>query len=173
MKQTTLPLLAVLLLALGACAGDGARQARGNADELGPVTADFTASPDTIEVRVRDRQPVDRVELAGPAGEIVIAWRLERERVAAGAAPSPKFGLGVGIFGGSSTRVGTSVGIGFPLGGVENAPDEPYVISIALVRLPDLAAYRATWRQWSVRIRLGDADSNYRFMQIPAPAPRD
>ncbi len=157
-------LSAALLLA--ACAGDDRREPIAS-----PVAVRFaTDAADVIEVEVTDRQPVDRVELAGPDGRVVPAYQILRDTAAEeGIGLSPS--IGVGVSGGSSSRVGVGVGIGFPIGGFERPAEPPPVRSIARLRVPEMAAYGAAWPRWTVRIRLGTSEAGWRFMEIPAPRP--
>lgn len=154
--------LALLLLA--ACAGD-----RGGIP-TSPVEARFAAaSADQIEVTVKDRQPVETAELVAPDGAVTEAHQIDRNKtVERGYEPAPS--VGVGVFGGSSGRIGTSVGIGFPLFG-SSASAEPVIDSRVLIRVPDMAAYRQRWPDYRLRLRLGTTDTNRRVMEIPAPRP--
>ncbi len=160
------PFAAALLIG---CAGGGGPR---DAAAPSPVTAGFLAeAPDVVEVRVTDRQPVDKVELYSPDGRVYLAHRIDREKVAAEQGPYTGLGVGVGMSGGSQTRVGTSIGLGFPLGGMERPPYESQYYSVALVRVDDMAGYQAGWRRWVVRIRLGTPETSFRFMEFPAPRP--
>jgi hypothetical protein len=44
------------------------------------------------------------------------------------------------------------------------------VASTALVHLPDMAAYRAQWQQWRVRIYFGEG-AGERMVEVAAPQP--
>ena len=151
---------------LAACAGNDRP-----ASIASPVAVRFVAdAADVIEVEVTDRQPVDRVELAGPDGRVIPAYQILRDTAAeAGVGLSPS--IGVGVSGGSSSRVGVGVGIGFPIGGFERPAEPPPVRSLARLRVPDMAAYGADWPRWTLRIRLGTPEAGWRFMEIPAPRP--
>ena len=164
MRPTFALLGAALLLA--ACAGDDRP-----APIASPVAARFVADmADVIEVEISDRQPVDQVELLAPDGRVIPAYQILRETaVEAGVGLRPS--IGVGVSGGSSSRVGVGVGIGFPIGGFERPADAPRVRSLARLRVPDMAAYRAAWPHWVLRIRLGTPEAGLRFMEIPAPRP--
>lgn len=162
------PIFALLgaALLLAACAGDDRREPIAS-----PVAVRFAAdAADVIEAEVTDRQPVDRVELAGPDGRVVPAYQILRDTAAeAGVGLRPS--IGVGVSGGSSSRVGVGVGIGFPIGGFERPAEPPPVRSLARLRVPDMAAYRAAWPRWTLRIRLGTPEAGFRFMEVPAPRP--
>jgi hypothetical protein len=167
------PVFALLVaLILAGCASEDGGARRASASQ--PVTAGFLVqTPDVIELSVDDRQPVDRVELLAPDGRVYLAHRIDREKATQEPRASTGLGVGVGVFGGSSTKVGTSFGIGIPLGGIEAPPTEPRYSSIALVRVEDMAGYRAGWRRWILRIRLGTPETSFRFMEIPGPRPPD
>lgn len=158
----TLSLLA--LLALAACSGDADRGISN------PVAARFaTESGDRIEVSVADSQPVESAELIAPGGATTAAYQIDRSKTVTedgGGAPS----VGVGVFGGSSGHVGTSIGIGFPLFG-DDAPEDPVIDSRVLILVPDMAAYRAGWQDYRLRLHLGTTETNRRIMEIPAPRP--
>ncbi len=170
MKAVLAPLLIALLLAGCASEDGGGRRAVSPP----PVTAGFLAeTPDVIELSVIDRQPVDKVELLAPDGRIFLAHRIDREKTTRDSRAGGGLGVGVGVFGGSSTKVGTSFGIGFPLGGVEAPPTAPHYESVALVRVEDMAGYRSSWPRWVLRIRLGTPETSFRSIEIPAPRPPD
>ena len=44
------------------------------------------------------------------------------------------------------------------------------MVSTALVRVPDIAAYRAQWQRWKVRVTLGEG-AGQRVIETVAPAP--
>lgn len=138
-----------------------------------PVTARFLIDrPNTIEVSIRDAQPADRVQLAAPDGTVVDAYQLDREFLHATDTGSSGVSLGVGVAGGSSSGVQPSFGIGFPLfGGAPNSPQRDEVHTKALIRVPDMAAYRANWRHMVVRMYMGEKSVTPRKMEMAAPAP--
>lgn len=158
--------LLVLLgpLALAACAGDRDRAISS------PVAAAFAGdAADRIEVTVSDSQPVESAELVAPDGTATAAYQIDRSKtVEEGGGPEPS--VGVGVFGGSSGHIGTSVGINIPVGR-SGAPSDPVIDSRALIRVPDMAAYRAGWTGYRLRLHLGTTETNRRVMEIPAPRP--
>lgn len=167
MKHGLSLLLSGLLLA--ACAGD-----RGDEPAFRtPVTAGFAAGEtDIVEVRVTDEQPVEVAELVGPDGRVYVAHQILRDRlVEERGGVVPNVGIGVGVAGGSRSRIGTSIGLGFPLGGFGGGADEAEVLSRARIRVDDMVAYRADWQDWKVRIQFGTPEAGLRFMEVPAPAP--
>ena len=162
------PLACLLaLLALAACSGD-------RDDGISsPVAARFIpggADAPQIEIEVTDRQAVETAELVAPDGAVTSAHQINRDRIVEGGRGGASPSVGVGVFGGSSGDIGTSIGIGIPIfGGYD--PGDPAIDSRAVIRVPDLAAYRAGWQQYRVRLRFGAAPENERVMEIPAPRP--
>jgi hypothetical protein len=160
-----LPALLAFFVLAGCSGGGGEIASR-------PVSAEFTTAagaPEQIEITVADRQPVETAALVAPDGSATPAYRIDRSRTVEeerGMEPS----VGVGVFGGSSGHVGTSVGINIPVGRA-GAPYDPVINSRALIRVPDMAAYRAGWQNWKIHIELGTSEVNRRVMEIPAPRP--
>jgi len=146
---------------------------RGAGGLLLPVTARFLIDrPDTIEVSIQDAQAADRVQLVLPDGSSTDAYQLDREFIHATDTGSTGVNLGVGVSGGSSSGVQPSFGIGFPIfGGTPNSPQRDEVHSKALIRVPDMAAYRASWQRMILRITLGEKSVSPRKMEMAAPAP--
>jgi hypothetical protein len=130
-----------------------------------------------IQVTVSDRRPVRAVELDGPGGAVVLAYSIDSNRASASQQPAfrPSIGVGGGGgFGGGNSSFGGGVGFSVPLGN-DIAPGSVAVSSgqihsTALIRLPDPQDYRATWRYWTVQVRLGDPP-DVKFITFPAPAP--
>ena len=82
------------------------------------------------------------------------------------------FNFGVGVSGGSSSGVQPSFGIGFPIfGGAPNSPQRDEVRTKALIKVPDMTAYRADWQHTIVRIYLGEKSVSPRKMEMAAPSP--
>jgi hypothetical protein len=138
-----------------------------------PVTARFVAGkPDLIEVSIRDAQPADHVELVAPDGAATAAYQLDRERVTM--APTAPTGVqwGFGISGGSSSGVQPRLGVGIPIFGQPSPPTpREEMLSTARIKVPDMAAYRAQWRHWVIRILFGTEGPSPRKMEMAAPAP--
>ncbi len=153
------------LIVLAACAGEREPHI------TSPVAARFAdgaAGAPEIEITASDRQPMETAELIAPDGSAIPAHQIDRNKTVEetrGGAPS----VGVGVFGGSSGRVGTSIGIGFPLFGDDEQRDA-VIDSRALIRVPDMNAYRADWQHYRLRLRFGPPE-NERVMEIPAPRP--
>jgi hypothetical protein len=140
---------------------------------LMPVTARFLIDrPSTIEISIRDGQAADRVQLVMPDGSVTDAYQLDREFLHATDTGSSGFNMGVGVSGGSSSGVQPSFGIGFPIfGGAPRSPQREEVHTKALIRVPDMAAYRANWQHTILRIYLGEKSISPRKMEMAAPAP--
>lgn len=138
-----------------------------------PVTARFLIDrPDTIEVSIRDAQPADRVQLVAPDGNAIDAYQLDHEFIHATESGPSGFNMGVGVSGGSSSGVQPSFGIGFPIfGGAPRSPQRDEVQTKALIRVADMAAYRATWQKMVLRMYLGEKSASPRKMEMAAPAP--
>ena len=173
------PILIMISAFLMAGCTDNHGTAGPRSDPTNPVVTSFSGSEqDTLQVQVTDPQPVTRVELAAPDGRVFLADRIDRERLTrqgGGYYGQPTVGIGVG--GGSGGccwndgGVGVGFGFGFPLGDAREPDYGPGgVASTALVHVPDMAAYRAQWQQWKVRIYLGEG-AGERMGEVAAPAP--
>jgi hypothetical protein len=175
MKTPILILISAFLTA--SCSGNSGSHSYGSA-AANPVVTSFSGSEqDTVKVQVTDPQPVTRVELAAPDGRVFLAHQIDRERLTRqGGNYYGQPTMGVGVGGGSGCcwnggGVGVGVGFGFPLGDARQPDDRPAgVASTALVHVPDMAAYRAQWQQWKVRIYLGEG-TNERMVEVAAPPP--
>lgn len=176
MKTPILILISALLM--GSCTSKSGSQTY-QAAPANPVVTSFSESEqDTVKVQVTDPQPVTRVELAAPDGRIYLARQIDRERLTqqgGGYYGQPTVGVGVGGGSGgccwSGSGVGVGLGFGFPLGDARDSDDRPAgVMSTALVPVPDMAAYRAQWQQWKVRIYLGEGGAE-RMVEVAAPQP--
>ncbi len=171
-RLNSLVICAVSAAGIAACAGRSAPPPEpsiviGFADE---TTASRLGAP-AIEVRTANPQPLATAELIGPAGTVAAAAAGQLEpQVPAGSVFGPS--VGFGIFGGSSSGVGTGVSIGVPVGGYgATVPQGGLVRSRALILVPDMAAYRRDWAQSKVRLKFGAAEGNATTADIPAPAP--
>jgi hypothetical protein len=140
---------------------------------LPPLTVGFAAGEaDVIDIVMADSQPVEEASLIAPDGKASLAYRIERARQTAASPAGIDAGLGLGLFGGSyGTGVSSGFGIGFPLFGSPPPPAEPLVQSHALIRVSDMAAYRAGWRNWKLHLRLGSPETSERDVEFPAPRP--
>jgi hypothetical protein len=169
MKTSILILISTFLMA--ACSS---QQSAGTGQTRGPVVASFSpTTQDTVEVQVTDREPVTQAELAAPDGRVFPAEQIDRERVSRPTGygqPSFGLGFGLGVGTGGHTGVGTGVGVGFPLGIGGSGQGDAQVASTARIRVPDMAAYRAQWQQWKLRVYLGDGESR-RMIEVAAPQP--
>jgi len=156
-------------------------------------------SEGVIEVTAVDPQPISDVEVVGPRGTLTSALSVHREDAAGqaqGGGPVhpmsaagqllsvlPMIGLGIGGFsvgGGGFSGGGLwlspspamfSPGYysGSSVAGGAPAPSGLYR-STARVTLDDPAAYQRSWRQATVRVRLGDPSTGP-TQDLPAPEP--
>jgi hypothetical protein len=171
-------------LALAACGGP--RTTTGTAAAAGtPILASFAPNTtNVVQVAVQDRRPVEQVELFAPDGRVYVAQTITRDQLVEvydrygytrGYPPGyyeyPRAGIGVGVFGGSSGRVGTSVGIGIPLGGYDTVEREVGYKSIARIPVDDMGFYQATWQQWRMRISFAEPAGGRRYIEVEAPPP--
>ena len=161
-------LAAALAAGLAACAGESPAPPPPSRPAF---TAGFLAgSADTVEITLEDRQPIEKAELLAPDGTTLAADRVSSDRTVT---HMDDDGLGIGIAaqGGSSDPVHTDVGVSLPLFGTRQpSPAEAYD-SRALIRIPDMAAYRAGWQRWTLRLLLGSPTGTERKVELPAPRP--
>jgi hypothetical protein len=158
------------LAALAACASDRERAAE--ADKPDYVASFAPEAPDLLLVEVRDDDPVRAARLVAPGGAAVEAHAIDTNRTSRGGGGGGLYpSVGVGVGGGSNSGVSTGVGIGFPIfgGGGGGRVREEYE-SVARIRIPDLAAYRANWQKYEVRLTLGEGADEHEVV-IPAPEP--
>jgi hypothetical protein len=161
-------LAATLAIAPAACADESQAPAPPSRPTF--TTGFLAGSPDTVEVTLEDRQPIERAELLAPDGTTLAADRVSTDRTIT---RQDQDGLGIGIAaeGGSSDPVHTDVGVSLPLFGTEQpSPAESYA-SRALIRIPDMSAYRAGWERWTLRLLLGSPTGTERKVELPAPRP--
>lgn len=166
---------ALVALALAGCASDP------QTPKPPSIEARYGAGGNIVQVTVTDRLPLRGAELVAPNGTAEAARSINTERLARSyAAPGygPTVGVGVGGFSGSSGRsgFGTGLGLGFPLGGFGSGPATEselaaQVVSNAFIPVADAEAYRASWRQWRVRLSLGAAGVDERVVEVEAPPP--
>ena len=167
-SRINLFLAIAVAIGLGACAGESPPPAPASRPSF---TAGFLAgSPDTVEVTLEDRQPIEKAELLAPDGTALAADKISSDRTIT---RQDQDGLGIGIAaeGGSSDPLHTDIGVSLPLfGTAEPSPAEAYA-SRALIRVPDMAAYRAGWQRWTLRLLLGSPTGTERKVELPAPRP--
>ena len=158
------------LVALAACASDKDHAA------AEPPKPDYLASfapeaADLLLIEVRDEDPVLAARLVAPDGTAVEAHAIDSERHATGGGGGGFYpSVGVGVGGGSNSGVSTGVGIGFPIFGGGGGGGRLEYESVARIRIPDLAAYRANWQKYEIRAMLGEGGSGHEVV-IPAPEP--
>jgi hypothetical protein len=143
-----------------------------SSEPAGPATsADFIPGSNVIQVIVNDPRPVHSVQLVFPTGEAIPAAQLHTERtISPGFSSGPSVGLGVGRStwsGGSG--VGTSMGIGIPLGG-SSAPPTSQSITSGTIAIADPEGYRRNWQSMRIEVQIGDPPSLLTLMAPPPPA---
>lgn len=156
-----------LFLALAACEGSSGGGASTQDARAPEASAFFLTGEDTIEVRGFGRLPLDHAELIAPDGTTQTALDRRSERVADDYyAGRPT--VGVGGAGGSR---GSAVGVGISLPVFEDRPAGVWYRSRASFPILDMALYRATWRDWRIRLRFQGTDDRMRQVELPAPEP--
>jgi len=126
-------------------------------------------SKDLIEVWLDDRQPIEKAELLDADGGVVAAGRTSADRTTTSTGESG-LGIGVAVEGGSS-GVHTDIGLGVPLFGTKDPSPVESFQSRALIRVPNMAAYRGDWQHWVVRLLLGSPTGTERQVEVAAPRP--
>jgi hypothetical protein len=130
-----------------------------------------------VAIELEGRRTFDTAVLVAPDGTETAAFLIDRERTddAGGSSSGMSWGMGTGVAVGTggSSGVGVGVGIGFPIGGGSNAdPSTIRYRTEAQIRVPDMAAYRASWQDWVLRIHLPkDELWTERTIELPAPEP--
>ncbi len=157
-----LPLSVLLLLA--ACAGD--------APTPPPAAIAEFVTPGSIEIRTRAARPLDDAELIAPDGRGISAPAIQTDRVAPRPPTLGRPAFGVNVEGASGSGVNPGLSMGFPVSGLFGAPRRPSLVeSSATIALPDMAAYRHGWRDWTIKLRFGRPDDRPEYMVVPAPSP--
>lgn len=116
---------------------------------------------------------VEKVTLTGPGGVEIASGPLTRKierSYGYGPGDYPPGGIGVDVFGGSSTGVGVSVGTAVHAGGpaYNLARNTRTRTRIALT---DPAAYRGDAKAWKIAVELIDSAGETSLVEIPAPTP--
>ncbi len=167
MKRTLVPLLAMLMLA--ACSNSGG----GGYGGTSPYVTDahfLSGDPTVIEVKIRDPLPVKGAVLVDPTGVETAAYDIQRDRQMYSSNGGLRPSVGVGVSGGSSGRIGTGIGIGFPIysGGSDYRGE--FTESVAKVKISNPVLYRTTWQSWTLRVDLEDG-ANKRTLELVPPKP--
>ena len=158
------------LVALAACASDKDRAAA-EAPKPDYLASFAPEAADLLLIEVRDEDPVLAARLVAPDGTTTEAHAIDTERHATGGGGGGFYpAVGVGVGGGSNSGVSTGVGIGFPIFGGGGGGGRLEYESVARIRIPDLAAYRASWQKYEIRAMLGEGGSEHEVV-IPAPEP--
>lgn len=153
-------------LLLAACSSDS------QTAKTQPVVTSFASgSTDTVTVDVLDPEGAEQIELVAPDGQVLTAFRVDRDKVSDSYSSSPSVGVGVGVGSGgcchnNGVGVGTGIGFGFPLGG-SGYSDETKTRSIGQVKVPDMALYRSQWTKWQARVTF----PGNRVVTVAAPPP--
>ena len=158
------------LVALAACASDRDRAAA-EAPKPDYLATFAPEAADLLLIEVRDEDPVRAARLVAPGGAATEAHAIDTERRSRGGGGGGFYpSVGVGVGGGSNSGVSTGVGIGFPIFGGGGGRAREEFQSVARIRLPDVAAYRANWQKYEVRVTLGEGADEHEVV-IPAPEP--
>ena len=165
-KALATALLGGALALLAGCAEDSVPVP---ASRPGYSVAFAEGSADLIEVWLDDRQPIERAELLDADGTVVAAGKTSADRTTTSTGDSG-LGIGVAVEGGSS-GVHTDIGLGVPLFGTKQPSPVESFQSRAIIRVPDMSAYRAGWRHWVVRLLLGSPTGTERQVEVAAPSP--
>jgi alkylation response protein AidB-like acyl-CoA dehydrogenase len=136
-----------------------------------PTHADYIVSPAGayLQVVINDPNPVQKVRLVSPAGDVTYATRINAGRSAYSSfAGGPGvLGLSIGGFGfGHGGGGGGSLSLSGPAGGGE--PDF-HVITTASIPLTDINAYHENWRNYRIEVELGTQMPQ--FLTLTAPQP--
>jgi hypothetical protein len=137
------------------------------------VTSHFIADPPgTIETTVIDPLPVKSAHLTVQDGRVIQPDRIDRDRQVYSDDTGSRPNIGVGVSGGSASRVSTGFGIGFPLfgGGDSGSHTAAMTTSTIRFRVPDMDAYRTGWQHWVLQIDLDDGVTRRSLETLP-PAP--
>ena len=121
-----------------------------------------------IVVALEDVRSFDQAVLIAPDGTEIPAFSMERDRETNTQAVQPSLGTGVS---GGSGGVGVGIGLSIPLGNYDDDVSIDYRTR-AQIRVPDMAAYRASWQEWELRIHQPMEDIyGERTLLLPAPEP--
>lgn len=164
----SLPALLLALLLAGCWGGSEPPPAPRQA-----VNSHFVlGSPDLIQTTIVDPLPVKAAALRTPDGITLAAQSIDRQRNVYSDSTGYGPNFGVGVAGGSSSRVTTGFGIGFPLfgGGGDDRRVTSMTTSTLRFKVPDMAAYRRDWQRWVLHIDLEDG-INRRTIETLPPAP--
>ncbi len=156
----------MVALLVSACAGDPPGGRSTPRDVSG--SAFFREAEDTIEVRGFGRWPLRRAVLVSPDGSSLDALDIRNERVA-GEEPGLRPSVGIGGSGGSRSGTDIGVGISIPILGGGGTPAS--IASGASFPVIEMAAYRATWKLWVVRMEFDGPEGRARHLDVPAPEP--
>jgi hypothetical protein len=165
-----------LVLLLAACASDTVPIA---GPPPGTVDARFAqgGEANVITVTAYDRVPIRNAALVAPDGSILPSYHINTERptrYGSGSGAAPTVGIGVGGGSSGSFAIGSGIGLTFPLGGYagpQSTTQSGNILSTAYIRLADPVDYRRRWKNYTIRVRLGDPPSDVHFVTLAAPPP--
>ena len=167
------PFRAVLCCVIGLLAAACGNSGSGNggsapqSSRSPEASAFFLTGEDTIEVRGFGRLPLDQAELVAPDGSTQVALDRRNEYVADDYY-SGRPTVGVGGAGGSR---GSAVGVGISFPIFEDRPSGSWYRSRASFPILDMGIYRATWRDWRIRLKFQGTAEQARHVELPAPEP--
>ena len=159
------PIAACLILA--ACASGG-QSSSSNTPSI--TSAIPSGDPTRIDVTVRDPLPVADATLVDPNGVSYPAVRIDRDHIAYSGSGGLQPSMGAGVAGGSGGGIASGVGIGIPLFSSRGTSPGSFTESRISFRVPDMAAYRASWQRWKIHLDLAES-GNSRSMEMLPPAP--
>jgi hypothetical protein len=166
--------LAVLLLA-GCSLWPGGDEPSDSAAPETAATAVTTgartaADPAIIEAHYTGPRSPDLVRLVAPDGTRIEPLSVDRDtrRVEEdGRWPD----VHVGVTGGSSSKVQTGIGIGFPLFGNDTVERPPESRTVMRFRLPDPADYDANWKNYRVLLLFEPGTDRESRIEMMPPHP--
>ncbi len=126
-----------------------------------------------IVIELDDARTFDEAVLIAPDGREIAAYEIDRDRETSSGSSGTSWGMGtgIGVGTGGSSGVGVGVGIGFPVAGSSDGTTTRYETE-ARIRVPDMAAYRAGWQGWVLRVHLpAEGPATERTIDFPAPEP--
>jgi hypothetical protein len=155
---------------LSACAGGEAE--RPVPKGLMSVTARLVAPPakavDVVVANVPPGRRIEQLTLIDAQGGHNTAPSLVPVSVAEGGATTRPF-IGIGISGGSSSRIRPSLSLG---GNITRSGSDRISLRIeARVPIPDAAAYRATSKSWRVEVVFTEINGETRTLAFPVGGP--
>ena len=125
--------------------------------------------PARIEILVIDPLPIETARLIDPEGHATEALAIAHSRRISAEDYGIRPNVAVGVAGGSSSRVATGFGIGFPLFPGGKQVTRVIVDSRATILIPDPARYKRDWQRSKLAVELNDGVNSRRFEMLPPP----